>query len=202
MFADKRYPLSLSPVRPAALLVHCLAALLLWCIAVLLTLQCCPLLLPMHTRHQLNNSPPLPRAGCVADAALLHTDVAPLLPMMHIPHQPDNAPPPAGALVVPVSLAGSPPFTGLLDLSATNSMLNWWVIAAGLSPRANHVMVIVTSGAGFNTHDMWQFVLQKHMQASKAVKCGCDGRLIWHGTCQTCDLQPVLVSYSIMCCLG
>jgi hypothetical protein len=31
----------------------------------------------------------------------------------------------AGALVVPVSLAGSPPFTGLLDLSAASSMLNW-----------------------------------------------------------------------------
>lgn len=33
----------------------------------------------------------------------------------------------AGALVIPVSLAGSSPFTGLLDLSATSSMLNWWV---------------------------------------------------------------------------
>jgi hypothetical protein len=31
----------------------------------------------------------------------------------------------AGALVIPVSLAGSPPFTGLLDLSAASSMLNW-----------------------------------------------------------------------------
>lgn len=33
--------------------------------------------------------------------------------------------PAAGALVIPVSLAGSPPFTGLLDLSAASSMLNW-----------------------------------------------------------------------------
>jgi hypothetical protein len=30
-----------------------------------------------------------------------------------------------GAIVLPVSLAGSPPFTGLLDLSAATSILNW-----------------------------------------------------------------------------
>lgn len=30
-----------------------------------------------------------------------------------------------GAIVLPVSLAGSPPFTGLLDLSAATSVINW-----------------------------------------------------------------------------
>jgi hypothetical protein len=41
-----------------------------------------------------------------------------MLPLLLLPFA-------GGAIVLPVSLAGSPPFTGLLDLSAATSILNW-----------------------------------------------------------------------------
>jgi hypothetical protein len=41
-----------------------------------------------------------------------------MLPLLLLPSA-------GGAIVLPVSLAGSPPFTGLLDLSAATSILNW-----------------------------------------------------------------------------